>query len=88
MTNDHERRTWFAEMAVAIALIGWRLAAGSPGTWWKDWIIVVSAFWIFTRLKAGVRAQPVVGALVMAYLLGIYLLGQAPLALFVFGIRP
>jgi len=88
MMNGHERRTWLAEMAVAIALIGWRLAAGSPATWWKDWIIVVSAFWIFTRLKAEAPARPVVGALVMAYLLGIYLLGQAPLALFVFGIRP
>ncbi len=75
------------EVAIAGALMVWRLAAGSPATWWKDWILVVAAFWIFTRLKPGAKSQPVAAALVMAYLLGIYLLGQAPLALFVFGIR-
>jgi hypothetical protein len=86
MTNDRERRLTIVEVAVAIALIVWRLAAGSPGTWWKDWILVVAAFWIFTRFKAGSRAWPIAAAMVMAYLLGIYLLGQAPLALFVFGV--
>jgi len=83
-----ERRTRLVELAIASALIVWRLAAGSPAGWWRDWILVVAAFWIFTRIKPGSRAQPVAAGLVMAYLLGIYLLGQAPQALFVFGIQP
>lgn len=88
MMIDREKRITIGEVFVASALIVWRLAAGSPGTWWKDWILVVAAFWIFARIRPGSRAQPVASALVMAYLLGIYLLGQAPMALFVFGIRP
>ena len=88
MTSERERRITILEVAVASALIVWRLAAGSPVDWWKDWILIVAAFWIFARIKPGSRAQPVAAALVMAYLLGIYLLGQAPMALFVFGIRP
>ena len=88
MTMDRERRITIGEIVFASALIVWRLSAGSPGTWWKDWILIVAAFWIFARIKRGSRAEPVAAALVMAWLLGVYLLGQAPLALFVFGIRP
>ncbi len=87
MTNERDKRITIGEIVVASALIVWRMAAQSPAAWWKDWILVVAAFWIFARIKPGSRAQPVVAALVMAYLLGIYLLGQAPMALFVFGIR-
>ena len=88
MTNERERRITIGEVAIASALIVWRLAAGSPAGWWKDWILVVAAFWIFARIRPGSRAQPLAAALIMSYLLGIYLLGQAPLALFVYGIRP
>ncbi|RPH49654.1 MAG: hypothetical protein EHM91_02880 [Planctomycetota bacterium] len=88
MTNERDRRITIVEVAIASAFIVWRLAAGSPAGWWKDWILVVAAFWIFTRIKPGSRAQPLAATLVMSYLLGIYLLGQTPLALFVFGIRP
>jgi hypothetical protein len=88
MTNERERRTLIVELAIAIALVVWRLCAASPGTWWKDWILVVSAFWIFTRTRGESRAWPFAAAMAMAYLLGIYLLGQAPLALFAFGITP
>jgi len=88
MTTERERRITIGEVAVALALIVWRLVAGSPGTWWRDWILVVAAFWIFARIRPESRVRPVAAALAMAYLLGIYLLGQAPQALFVFGIRP
>ncbi len=87
MTNLRERWATLGEAAIAFAVIAWRLAAGSPADWLKDWILVVAVCGYFARLKPGARAQSVIAALVMAYLLGIYLLGQVPLALFVFGIH-
>lgn len=86
MENRDERQASRRELWIAIALIVWRLAAGSPAEFWRDWILIAAAFWIFTRYQSHSRAWPVAAATVMAYLLGIYLVEQLPHALAMFGI--
>ena len=86
MAKPTKQEAWSGELWLALALILWRLAACSPAHLWKDWILIVSAFWIYTRYKSGSPAWPVAAVTVTAYLLGIYLLGQLPHAIAVLGI--
>jgi hypothetical protein len=74
------------EVLPAAALLVWRLAADQPATYWKDWMLVLGVLWIYTLLQSKSPAWPTVTLSVMAYLLGIYLLGQLPHALAVLGI--
>jgi hypothetical protein len=74
------------ELAIPLGILFWRLATESPSEYWKDWMLLASLFWIYTVFQSKSTSWPVVTVTVMAYLLGIYLLGQVPHALAVLGI--
>ena len=75
-----------ATVVVAIGCIVWRVAVSEPTQFWKDWVLITSAFWIYTQLKGDSPSWPVVTMTTMAYLFGVYLLGQLPHTLAVLGI--
>lgn len=85
MTNQERFYTARVQIAAAVALLVWRLADQPPGRYWRDWMIVFALVWGWSAFKPKSPALPVVHATGMAYLLGIYVLGQLPHALAVLG---
>ena len=75
------------EILAAALLLVWRLAAASPSSYWKDWMLIAALFWIVGVFRSQSENWSVVTVAVMSYLLGIYILGQLPHALTVMGMR-
>ena len=72
-------RAWSPlEAGAAAALAVWRIAAISPAHWWRDWVLIVSVWWAWTVFRSKSPAWAPVTASVVAYLLGIYFIGQFP----------
>jgi len=76
------------ELALAAALLIWRILARPPGLLWRDWGIVVALVWIFAVLAPRSRARPTVVSAAAAWLLGLYVKGQLPLMLSILGLAP
>ena len=79
-------RTW--TLLIPAAVIAWRIYARPPASLWRDWVLIVGLFWIYENLASKARAWPSAMIMTMAYLLGIYVVGQAPHALSVLGLAP
>ncbi len=76
-------RRW--EAFVACSLLVLRAVTEDPSRWWRDWVIVLAAYWAYASCRSDSREWPVVTATAMAYLLGIHILGQVPHVLAVLG---
>lgn len=74
------------EAGIAGALALWRLATQAPSLWWRDWVLFLSVFWLFTVIRSRSDSWPITMVSAMAYLLGVYALGQYPHLLTAFGI--
>jgi len=70
-----------AELLAASALLVGRLLSRPLSELWRDWVILLSAYWIYTVLAGGSRHWPKVTVAVISFLLGIYAAGQLPQAL-------
>jgi hypothetical protein len=68
--------------------LAWRLASQPPIGLWRDWMVILTLYTIFARFGSRSQAWPVVTTAVMAFLLGIYVVGQASHTLSVLGIAP
>ena len=70
---------WF-EVAAAACLLSARLAL-DPKPFWKDWVILVCAWWIATVFWAETRIWKAATAGLMLWLFGLYLVRQVPFIL-------
>jgi hypothetical protein len=66
-----------AIVLAALSAIAWRLLAVPPGRWWRDWVLLLSAYAAYTLFRRDSRHWPMATATLMAFLLGIYIQGQA-----------
>ena len=80
------KHPWAAEALGAAALLIWRTAALPLFMLWRDWIAILSLYWLCTLVFRRERFYPALATSVAAFLLGLYVFGQAPHALGV--IRP
>ncbi len=75
------------KICVATALLGWRIWAYPLDAVWRDWVAILSLYWIgFPFVAPRFRGQVTVGA--MAYLFGVFLHGEFRHVLAVFGGSP
>ncbi|HLF93347.1 MAG TPA: hypothetical protein VJB14_07790 [Planctomycetota bacterium] len=66
------------ELLFPLGLLGWRLGAYPIATLWRDWVVWISLYWIFTIFARRSKAWAPVTVLVTIALLGIYLSRQLP----------
>jgi hypothetical protein len=88
MSDRSARRRVGIELGMALSLLLWRLFATPPQRLWRDWMVVLSLYWIGSLFRSEKPSWPIVTATAMAYLLGIAVLGQLPHALAVLGVGP
>lgn len=72
------------EIAAAVSIVALRLVLYPGDPWWyphRDWLLWLSAYWIFTVLARRSRAWPVVTVLLVLVLSGIYLEGNLPITI-------
>jgi hypothetical protein len=69
------------EITAALALILWRALSYPTAALWGDWVVLLSAYWIFTAFRLRSREWPLVSAVWMALLLALYARVQVPLSL-------
>ena len=81
-------RVRLLQAAAALVLLGWRLAVQPAGSLWRDWMVVIAVYGLATAVSARDSLRTSATAAVAAYLLGIYVQGQAPYALTVLGLLP
>ena len=67
-------------------MIVWRLAATPPQQLYRDWILILAFYWIFTVFGSRSKAWPYVTGGVMVLLAILYLHGQMPHTLSSLGI--
>ena len=77
-----------AELLAASALLIGRLVTRPLPELWRDWVVLLSAYWIYTVLAGGSRHWPRVTVAVIAFLFGIYASGQLPIAFRLLGGTP
>jgi hypothetical protein len=77
-----------AELLAASVLLIARLVSRPVSELWRDWVVLLSAYWIYTVLAGGSRHWPKVSTAVISFLLGIYAAGQLPHALRLLGGTP
>lgn len=70
----------------AVAIL--RLAFTPPGGWWRDWILILTAYIVYTVMGRNSRSWPLVTTSAMMFLLGIYIQGQIPHVLTILGWLP
>jgi hypothetical protein len=66
------------DVIAPMVLIAARIVRGGVGQLWRDWVVVVSLYWLYTRVAQGSRTWPIVTMLTMSYLFAIYLVGYLP----------
>jgi predicted benzoate:H+ symporter BenE len=71
----------FWEILAALALILWRVGSYPVATLWRDWVVLLGVFWIFTALRHRSPEWPIFSAVWMAALLVLYAGAQVPPAL-------
>jgi hypothetical protein len=70
-------RVRVATAVAALSTIAWRLLAVPPGKLWRDWVLLLSAYAAYSLSRRNSRHWPIATAALMAFLLGIYIQGQA-----------
>lgn len=79
------RRALFGVLAF-LAIAVWRILSRPPAVLWRDWLLILAGYGIYTLFARTSRTWPIVTASVMAYLFGIYMHGHLPYALSVLGL--
>jgi len=79
-------KTW--ELLPPFALILWRIASHPAATLWRDWVVLLCFYWIYTALRHRGKEWPAVTAASMVGLLVLYATSQVPLALAALDFRP
>ena len=74
--SEPSRTRRIVETALAAGLILFRLLRCPPGELWRDWILLLAAFWIFSVWSRRSRLWPTLTLVAMGFLLCIYLHGQ------------
>src|SRR5262245_40687253 len=75
------------EVAAAVLLVFVRCATVPLAEIWRDWVVVVAAYWLFTAVAGRRRGWPVVTVAVMAFLLLTHVREPVQHALVVLGLR-
>lgn len=88
MSETPTRLSLWAWICLAGLVLAWRFWAIPVSRIWRDWIVILVCYALFTAFASKSRAWPVVTAATTAFLLGIYVHGYLPHALSVFGIPP
>lgn len=78
-------RTQAAAAAVAILIAVFRAATLPPAQWWRDWVLLLTLYGLYSLFRRRSESWPIVTATLMAFLLGLYVQGQAPHVLAVLG---
>lgn len=81
-------RSWIVPVGVVICIMVWRFFVCPISAMWRDWILILTIYWIYTSSRSRCREWPIVTLSVLSYLLGIYILGQVRCIGVVFGILP
>lgn len=76
------------ELAVAAALLAWRVRIHPWSDLWRDWFAILCAYWIWTALGSRPKAGLAASILVMGALLAIYIASQGPSTLALLGLGP
>lgn len=85
MAKKTETSTSLRKALIPLALLVLRAVTSDPSRWWRDWLIVLAAYWAYSTVRLEAREWPMVTTTAMAYLLGIHVLGQLPHVLAVLG---
>jgi hypothetical protein len=73
-----DRRARIAEVSAAVGLLAWRIVVLPLPGLLRDWVVLLSLYWIFTIFGHRSKLWPWVTAAVMILLAMVYLLGQLP----------
>lgn len=82
-----DRRSRIAELAAAGGLLLWRILAIPVTALWRDWITLLTIYWVFTIFGSRTKAWPYVTGAAMILLTALYIQGQLPHTLEGLGIR-
>ena len=77
-----------AALAAALLVAMARAAFLPAAAWWRDWILVLCAFWIAGHLAWNRRSWSFLALSVMGWLSGIYLLRLGGAMIGVLGVLP
>ncbi len=78
---DRRLPPWIWEVAAALILLAWRIIAYPLSGLWRDWIVVLSLYWIFTACARKSRAWTAVTAGVVLWLFMAYAARQIPMTM-------
>lgn len=70
------RRPALRELFFPLVALAWRIAAYDLRTLWRDWVVWIALYWIFTVFGRRTRAWAPVTVILSIGLLGIYLSRQ------------
>jgi hypothetical protein len=79
--GDRRLPSWFWEVSAALILLTWRVVWYPWSGLWRDWVVILSLYWIFTACAGKSRAWPAATLLVMLWLFAVYASGQIPLTM-------
>ncbi len=69
------------EIAIALVLLAWRLTGYPLSTLYRDWVALLSIYWIFTAQYRESRLWPWVTNILVLWLMALYSRNQVPLIL-------
>jgi len=69
-------------------LLAWRACVKPPTSLWQDWIAVLGLYLLWRPLWPEKRGRASADAAVASFLMGVYVAGQFPQAISVFGLYP
>jgi hypothetical protein len=81
-----EARFNAGQASVAGLILVWRILTIPAATLWRDWLLVVAAYWLILSIAPRSSSRSTLTVTAMAYLLGIYVAGQAPHTLAALGL--
>ena len=64
------------QVLAALVALAWRGLSQPVEHLWRDWVVLLSLYWIYTVFCEKKPHWPKVTAAVMAFMLGIYVQGQ------------
>ena len=74
--SEPSRTRRIVETALAAGLILFRLLRCPPGDLWRDWMLLLAAFWVYSVWGRRGRLWPTLALVTMGLLLCIYLHSQ------------